>query len=77
MFIDDLPLDEFATFVPRLRAITPADVLSAAQRTIKPGELTVAMAGDETVVLPQLAAAGVTLPVPEQRDALGAKIVAK
>jgi zinc protease len=77
MFIDDLPLDEFATFVPRLRAITPADVLSAAQRTIKPGELTVAMAGDETVVLPQLAAAGVTLPAPEQYDALGAKIVAK
>jgi zinc protease len=76
IFIDELPLDEYATFVPRLRAITAAEVLAAAQRTLKPAEMTVALAGDEEVVLPQLAAAGLTFPAPEQRDALGEKIAA-
>lgn len=74
MFVDDLPIDEIATFVPRLRALTAADVLAAARARLKPDELTIVLAGDEAVVLPQLAAAGLQLPAPEQRDALGQKI---
>ncbi len=77
IFLDDLPVDEYRTFVPRLRALTTQSVEAAAQRTLKPGEMTIVLAGDRDAVIPQLAAAGVMLPAPEARNALGEKVAEK
>jgi zinc protease len=54
LFLYDLPLDEYQTFVPRLNALTVADVHQASQRTLKPDQMTVGIAGDLDQVLPTL-----------------------
>jgi len=76
IFIDDLPNDEYATFVPRLRALTAPAVQEAARRTLHPEQMTVVLAGDRAQVLPQLQEAGVVLPAPEERNALGEQVSA-
>jgi hypothetical protein len=48
--------------VPRLRALTVADVQAAAKRALQPGKMTIVLAGDWKVVGPQLKAAGLELP---------------
>lgn len=54
LFLYDLPLDEYQTFVPRLNALTVADVQAAAQRTLHPSQMTLAVAGDLTAILPAI-----------------------
>jgi zinc protease len=72
LFIYDLPLDEYRTFVPRLQALTAAAVHRAVQRALQPGSMTLVIAGDEKVVLPQLQAdAALKLPPPQRRNAEG------
>lgn len=71
MFLYGLPLDELRTFVPRLRALDEGQVEASARRAIDPAALTVVIAGDMAKVLPQLAAAGLSLGKPEVRDADG------
>jgi zinc protease len=72
IFLFDLPLDEYRTYVSRLEALTPAGVQDAVRRTLHPDEMTLAIAGDAKAVLPQLQAeAGLKLPPPQLRDAEG------
>jgi len=65
-------LDWLSTVLPRLQALTAADVQAAGQRALDPATMTVTVAGDPGV-LAQLAQAGVTMPAPERRTATGAK----
>ncbi len=68
LFVDGLPMDELQTLVPRLRALTVADVQAAAKRALQPGKMTIVLAGDWKVVGPQLKAAGLGLPEPLLRE---------
>ena len=68
LFVDGLPMDELQTLVPRLRALTVADVQAAARRALQPGKMTIVLAGDWKVVGPQLKAAGLGLPEPVLRE---------
>jgi zinc protease len=68
IFVNGLPLDQMQTLVPRLRALTVADVQAAAKRALVPGKMTIVMAGDWKVVGPQLKAAGLELPDPVIRE---------
>ena len=65
-----LPPDEYRSWVPRLRALTPQTVQAAVKRALDPAHLTITIAGDKAKVLPQLA--GLSLPAPQLRDAEGA-----
>jgi predicted Zn-dependent peptidase len=76
IFLYELPLDEFRTFVPRLDALDAAQVQAAARKAVDPSALTVVIAGDAEKVLPQLEAAGLKLGPPELRDPDG-KLLAK
>jgi zinc protease len=49
-----LPLDYFATFPERLRAVTVADVNEAARRHLAPERLVIAAAGPAATLVPQL-----------------------
>ncbi|MGO8970403.1 MAG: M16 family metallopeptidase [Myxococcaceae bacterium] len=72
IFLFDLPLDEYRTFVSRLEALTPATVQEAVRRTLHPEGMALAIAGDAKVILPQLKAeAALNLPSPQLRDAEG------
>jgi zinc protease len=72
IFLFDLPLDEYRTYVSRLQALTPAAVQDAVRRSLHPADMTLAIAGDARVVLPQLQAeASLKLPAPQLRDAEG------
>jgi zinc protease len=72
IFLFDLPLDEYRTYVSRLQALTPAAVQDAVRRTLHPEEMTLAIAGDAPAVLPQLQAeAALKLPAPQLRDPEG------
>jgi zinc protease len=68
LFVDGLPMDELQTLVPRLRALTVADVQAAAKRALQPGKMTIVLAGDWKVVGPQLKAAGLDLPEAVMRE---------
>lgn len=71
-FLYDLPLDEYRTYVGRLKALTVAEVQEAGRRALQPGEMTITVVGDADKVMPQLAAeADLALPAPQQRDADG------
>jgi zinc protease len=73
IFLFDLPLDEYRTYVSRLQALTPAVVQEAVRRTLHPEQMTLVIAGDAQAVLPQLQAeATLKLPPPQRRDAEGA-----
>jgi zinc protease len=65
LFVHGLPPNELATFVPRLQALNSDKVQAAVQRVLKPGTMTILLAGDAQVVLPQLPAAGLALPAPK------------
>ena len=72
IFLYELPLDEYRTYVGRLTALTVADVQQAGQRVLQPGQMTIAVVGDAGKVLPQLEAEeGLALPPPQRRDADG------
>jgi zinc protease len=72
IFLFDLPLDEYRTYVGRLEALTPATVQDAVRRTLHPEQMTLAIAGDAQAVLPQLKAeTALKLPPPQLRDAEG------
>jgi predicted Zn-dependent peptidase len=52
MFVYNLPPDYFATFTPRIRAVTPAEVQRAAERYIQPDKFAVVVVGDRKVIEP-------------------------
>lgn len=72
IFLFNLPLDEYRTYVGRLEALTPTAVQDAVRRTLKPETMTLAIAGDAKAVRPQLQAeTTLKLPPPQLRDAEG------
>jgi zinc protease len=72
IFLYELPVDEYRTYVTRLKALTPAVVQDAVRRTLHPEQMTLAIAGDAKAVLPQLQAeTTLQLPPPQLRDAEG------
>jgi zinc protease len=72
IFLFDLPLDEYRTYVSRLQALTPAAVQDAVRRALHPDDMTLAIAGDAQAVLPQVQAEGaLKLPAPQLRDPEG------
>ncbi len=72
LYVYDLPLDEYRTFVVRLKALTAKDVQAAAGRALQPEKMTVAISGDRKAVEPQLKKeAALELPAPQLRDAGG------
>jgi len=71
LFLYDLPLDEFRTFVPRLGRLTAADVQAAARRVLDPAKMTIVLSGDAKVVEEQLGKSQLGLPAPQRRDAQG------
>jgi zinc protease len=72
IFLFDLPLDEYRTYVSRLQALTPAVVQDAVRRALHPEQMTLAIAGDAKAVLPQLQAeTALALPAPQLRDPEG------
>lgn len=72
IFLFDLPLEEYRTYVSRLQALTPAVVQDAVRRALHPDQMTLAIVGDAKVVLPQLQAeTALKLPPPQLRDAEG------
>ena len=72
LFVFDLPLDEYRTFVPRLRELTSSAVQDAVRRVLDPVKMTLAIAGDAQAVVPQLSAESTLgLPAPQMRNAEG------
>lgn len=63
LVVHDLPDDYFATFVPAMEAVTPADVMDAARRHLDPARLVTLVVGDLDVVGPSLAGLGLGDPV--------------
>jgi predicted Zn-dependent peptidase len=75
LYVYDLPLDEYRTFVTRLQSLTAQDVQAAARRALQPSKMLVVVAGDRKSVEPQLKSEGaLKLPAPQLRDA-GGKLV--
>jgi zinc protease len=72
IWLYSLPLDEYRTYVPRLQALSVESIQAAAHRTLQPAQMTVAVAGDKAVVLPQLAP--LSLGTPELRDPAGDRL---
>lgn len=58
MSLHDIGPDHFEQFVPRLNAVTLADVAAAAERHVRPHQLTAVVVGDPAIVAPQLAERG-------------------
>ena len=56
MFVYNLPQDYFATYMQRIRAVTPADVQRAAERYIQPDKFAVVVVGDGKVIEPGIKA---------------------
>jgi predicted Zn-dependent peptidase len=71
LFTSGAPLDTLQQFVPRLQALTVADVQAATRRTLDPATMTITVVGDPGV-LGQLEVAGVALPAPQRRTPTGA-----
>jgi zinc protease len=72
IWLYSLPLDEYRTYVPRLRALSVESVQAAARRALQPARMTIAVAGDKARVLPQLVP--LSLGNPELRDAAGDRL---
>lgn len=67
IFVYDLPLDEYQTFVSRLNALTVQDVRAAGARVLHPERMTIAVAGDLKVILPEIAKSPtLELPAPQR-----------
>jgi len=72
LFVYDLPLDEYRTFVTRLGALSSTSVQEAVRRVLDPAKMTLAIAGDAQAVVPQLQAeTTLALPAPQMRNAEG------
>jgi len=56
MFVYNLPQDYFATYMQRIRAVTPADVQRAAEHYIQPDKFAVVVVGDRKVIEPGITA---------------------
>lgn len=56
MFVYSLPQDYYATYMQRIRAVTPADVQRAAERYIRPDTFAVVVVGDGKVIEPGIRA---------------------
>jgi zinc protease len=56
MFVYNLPADYFATYMQRIRAVTPEDVHRAAERYIQPDKVAVVVVGDGKVIEPGIKA---------------------
>jgi zinc protease len=69
LFINNRPLDYYATLPAKYRAVTAADVARVAKADIHPGELIIVAAGDRTKIEPGLKDAG--LGTLEVRDGQG------
>ena len=54
LVINELPDDELDRYRPQVAAVSAADVLAAAQRHIRPAELSIVLVGDAAKVEPQL-----------------------
>lgn len=63
LVLHDLPDDYFAQFVPTVERITPADVMSAAERHLHPDRLTTLIVGDLDAIGASLSALGLGEPV--------------
>jgi len=75
IYVYDLPLDEYRTFVDRLKSLTAQDVQAAARRALQPDKMVVTVAGDRKAVEPQLQREpALKLPAPQLRDP-GGKLV--
>ncbi len=70
LFVAGMPLDTLKSFVPKLQTLTAAEVQAAAKRTLDPKTMTITVVGDPGV-LSQFEAAGLQLPAPQKRTALG------
>jgi zinc protease len=56
VFIYGLPHDYFATYVDRIRAVTPADAQRVAQRYIQPDKFAIVVVGDRKAIEPGIQA---------------------
>jgi zinc protease len=56
LFVYNLPQDYFATYMQRIRAVTPADVQRAAERYIQPDKVAVVVVGDGKAIEPGIKA---------------------
>jgi zinc protease len=56
IFIYNLPADYFATYMQRVRSVTPADVQRVAERYIQPDKFAVVIVGDRKAIEPGIAA---------------------
>jgi predicted Zn-dependent peptidase len=56
MFVYNLPQDYFATYMQRIRAVTPADVQRVAERYIQPDKFAVVVVGDGKIIEPGIKA---------------------
>lgn len=72
--LQGLPLDDLATRIPRLQALDAAQVQAAARRALDPDTMTILLAGDLDLALPQLPKAGLALPAPKAYTAFGAPV---
>jgi zinc protease len=70
LFVAGMPLDTLKQFVPKLQSLTAAEVQAAAKRTLDPKAMTITVVGDPAVI-GQFEAAGLGLPAPQKRTALG------
>jgi predicted Zn-dependent peptidase len=52
MFVYDLPVDYYATYTQRIRAVTAADVQRVAEKYIQPDKFAVVVVGDRKVIEP-------------------------
>ncbi len=59
----DLPDDYFATFTPRVSAVSPDEVTQVAERHLHPDQLTTLIVGDHQALEPSLADLGLGAPV--------------
>lgn len=72
LFLYDLPLDEFRTYVTRLKAVSAEQVQAAARRVLNPATMTITVVGDARRVEPQLTAESkLALPPAQRRSATG------
>jgi predicted Zn-dependent peptidase len=56
MFVYNLPVDYYATYTQRVRAVTPADVQRAAETYIQPDKFAIVVVGDRKVIEPGIKA---------------------
>lgn len=73
IFLYDLPVDEYRTFVDRLKALTSEQVQAATRRALQPDRFTIAIVGDVAKVQAQLQQEEALkhLPAAQQRNAEG------